>query len=957
MNRTLFRALATVGAVTAYATVVAQPSWEICIDPFNTQPYSIAPPFASAHLQNELAQATIGFQGTVTYGSATGPCFAPATTVNTRGRIGFGSGNTGSIQSSFDDSMVYTFGMPVSPAGPWSYANIKSNTGIGTPVVSDLYGATPYSLAFSGASDRYVYTESTQNGIKTQCRIDVVGDATRVQWTLTNLNAAATSMGLWYGAWCAMIGDGGNAIQGFGSNDYIYIPGRKPAVVENRIIRKRDPANFPPFVAFAFDQENAYGLRIDTGASAATSDKNGNNSDSTTADEIVVGSAGSLLGSEGTANDVTSMPDFIFDQDGDGIGDVFFNDPAFIIKYEANTGQLLAQNQTRQINQYYRSTWGNPMYGSGKTVGGNQRAYTTVADAPAVLAQDEDGSGMNGYKKNPFTIRVWVDNVRSYSSINEEFSMDDVQITLDLGAGLSLVPGDVNVKTITKIAPRAMKFVDFQVQADGIEVGDLPYTATIVSPITDQNRNPVIIKGTVRASLTKKYRFEPRANLITSPWILTDSSWEHMFGWTIPADFTAYNWDAKQGAYVPSTSAQRAVGTWIIMNSNTHPTEEIRPVIGAKTPTDMTTGDINITMYSGWNLIGNPYPYAIPLLQLVGVPKANPSQTYPWARLVQAQYVSGAIAYWDPFINSYKFTSGINAVLQPGQGYWVRVLTNQGLTMNFPPVTDLFVPASQGVGGLALSRTAGNEYPQTPNHFRLNLRATSSFGSDQENYVGMVATSAEAGALQIYKPPMGPAQDVNLEIAGVANGQPSRFAQSIVAGASQASWKVYVTSKKGGNVNITWPNVKAVPANVKMTITDDLTRRTIDTRFTNNFVFAATKNVQRVFTATLVKTGNSVVVFGGATSVPGSLGSKTAASVRYQLASDALVSLRVLDSNNSEVVSLLSNSPATLGLNTALWDMRRTNGTLVATGNYQFEITAVVDGLTTRKLVPVTVNR
>jgi len=225
-----------------------------------------------------------------------------------------------------------------------------------------------------------------------------------------------------------------------------------------------------------------------------------------------------------------------------------------------------------------------------------------------------------------------------------------------------------------------------------------------------------------------------------------------------PADFTAYDWDPVTNSYVPSVSAARGRGTWIIMNPTTHPTEEVRPYIGSNSPPDLFTGAPDIQLKAGWNIIGDPYQYAIPVAHLVGISASNPAQSFTFASLVAQGVVSPYLAYWDPLTNNYRYVQGIDAVMQPNRGYWIKVLTSQDLTLNFPPVYDTFVPDSTWPptgrplpSGRAVAGVGG--WTQSPDHWRLHIQARSPKGGDPENYVGVSTASGSARLLANPEPP------------------------------------------------------------------------------------------------------------------------------------------------------------------------------------------------------------
>src|SRR5579862_6787879 len=718
MTRTLAKTLVALGFVSsmtgAYAQAYNDPpidfiGWSYCIDPTNSTPYS---GFASFSRANDLFRCTIGLSGTVTYFGQNSPCYPTALTANTTGRIGFASGPLGSFQDDFavqnnpnlqpiDNDMVYTFGMPNEPAADWGCAyTIRVDPSTSAQTTS-LFGASLSGDNFDGYSGHYVHEQNTADNVQTDLRMDVLADGAREVWTLLNLNTTAQELGVWQGAQIAILQDEGGApvfpnTGLFGDPTYIVIPGRKPLVTEQRITRSTDPANFPNFVQFCYGQTSAYGLEVELGPTYSTTDLNGN-SDATLADELVIGSAGDspdVTGNPLTQNSVNPPPDFIF-------GDVGLSDEQFLVKWQPASGGTVEPNQVRTIISYFRNTWGNSKYIRTDASGNPElsvQPYSTVVDAPHILVQDQ-GSGTNGLQNNPFDIRVYVDNTGGYSQAYVGFDVQDIEINLTLPAGLSMANGDSAQKIITVVHPQDLGFVDFNVQADGITVGDLPYEVTISSVPGPTAANPIVHDGVIRVSATQQIPLVPNANLMSVAWNFTDSSWEAVLApLTIPNDFTVYDWDPVQNSYVPSTAATRGVGHWLILNPNTHPTFEVDPYVGASSPADILTGYSNIELKTGWNLIGDPYPYAIPVSQLVGVSAANPAQSFGFAALVNQNVLSPFLAYWDPSVNNYRYVQGIQAVLQPNVGYWMQVETSQDLTLNYPPVYDTFVPGGKAAG-------------------------------------------------------------------------------------------------------------------------------------------------------------------------------------------------------------------------------------------------------------------
>ncbi len=221
-------------------------------------------------------------------------------------------------------------------------------------------------------------------------------------------------------------------------------------------------------------------------------------------------------------------------------------------------------------------------------------------------------------------------------------------------------------------------------------------------------------------------------------------------------DFQAYQWDPIQNGYVLATTASRGIGYWIV------PTNQIglRALqSNPATPQDTSTSAGNLLLQSGWNLISNPYPYGIPVGQVIGATNANPNQDFVWSDLVSQGFVNGAIGYYDTTTQSYNYLQNGTDLLQPNVGYWLFVGVSQPLTIKFPPVFTEFLPNS--------TRSVTSPWTQTASTWRLQLAGRQGKVVDANNYIGQVATPALVKSLQIQKPPAMPAK-----VAGHQLGDP-----------------------------------------------------------------------------------------------------------------------------------------------------------------------------------------
>lgn len=914
-------ALVVVGASGARAQV----GWDLCIDPANPAPRSND--YGINLIQTQLFGCSVGVSGTTTYGGPNGPCYGPTPlTANHRGRYGFFIGSEGSSQTSFDDNLILTMGMPLEPMGSFGYAtSVEDET-------RTLFGANAISLAYQGESDHYMVHESTNGNTLISMRVDLVGDAARVQWTLTNTDTVNPhNIGLWTGHWIAMLSNEPGSTGAMQSHTilpnfglaaklgYTVVPGIKPPFIDSRFVRAIDPATFPQWVNFDFGQTTGYGMRIVNGATEATQDLQGQ-SEVEEASELVLGKHFFTLGSDGADS---TFPDIL-------LPDTRFDDEtAYIQKYAE---QAVVPGGSRTIVQFVQSTWSYSNYA---------KPYSVVIDGPKLLAADP--GGVNGLTPNEFTIRVWIDNTRGFSTVPDMVPLNDVKVRLNLPTGLELAPGETIQKIIPVVEPKRAAFVEWQVVADGQTFGDLNYSA-IVEPIPGPNKT---VNGTITVAATPRLRLVAGANLVTTPFIFLDSSWEAILGLNTPADFQAFSWEPQQNGYLVSASAQRAEGTWILSEIDYG---SLALAGSPTTPNDAATGAPLIQLHAGWNLIGNPYNYSFPLGQVVGVSGANPTQAFNWSQLVAQGFVSGALGYWDASTQSYKYLQGVDAKLEPNRGYWVFVYTVQDLTISWPPIYQEFLPNS--------SRSNGPAWTQSDKQWRLQLVARNNSSLDDQNYVGIAKSTAEARNLRILEPPMAPTQKVAVAVSGMIDGRPTRMAQELSDRAGRQEWKVLVDVKEAGPVTITWPNVSTTPRNLRFRIEDVATGMSRDLRQASGLTFTMNEPGTREFRVQVDTGSVSRAVIGNVVVARPGRDGNAPFTINYTLSTDATTTVRILSGAGKEIFTVSRGRADRAGENTVTWALRDNANVAVAPGAYRVEILAETPGGDrVRKIIPINVVR
>lgn len=948
MNRFLkssFIGVALIGATSAFA----QGSWAgECWDGQGDQ-YS--PDYGISGLQNDLIGFTIGASGTANWNGTN--CWNPARgALNAVGRFSFFTGPTGSVQTDLDNSMALTTGAPFDPVGDFTYFRIikGSNT--------VLFGQGGLTTLFTGASRRYIATSWRDTEVDAQLEIRVIGDALRFRWRLRNLTNAALPLGLKFGATYGMRsgGDrdgfnqsnsllGGNTSNPRASNDpvpyigFTELPTVRPVRTERNYLRSSP--RFPDFVNYQWSQAEPYGFRTDMGPTPALPDH-------AEVDQLIIADHFPLLWQNNMRSRVFNDPgqgDPILDTTFDPIledSDLFMDQPAFINVFGP---QPVQAGGTREIVHYIRAPW---------SVGDYLDPYSVLVDAPRIVETDPNAT-TNGLTPNPMRIVAYLDN--QYADLDREVALTNVRMKIQFpqGSGLRLADGEPAEKLIARIEPNAINSVEWQVVADGQQVGYQPYNVTF-SPTPGPSKT---INGTVLVSATPRLRLAEGANLVTFPWEFSDSSLEAIFGpigdpngLKIGRDFLAYRWDPGLNSYEPVTSAPRGTSLWIVPRSD----QGFRALNGAQVPSDQGTGGVVTLLSPGWNMIGNPYSVPVPLSQLIGVGEDDPAQSLTWADLVNNGWVSGSLAFWqrsadDPTSGSYLFTDGNTALIQPQVGYWVYVSTLRPIRISWPP---LFTP-----GLTSANRTANPvAWRQTDKQWRLQLVARGRNGADASNYVGVAANAANAKRFRIYEPPTAPEAQVELSIRETIDGKPTRLAQSLADRFAKRTWKLTAKSTVSGPVTVTWPNINSVPRNARITLRDVAANTTRDLRFTSGYSFEMPQPGSREFEVTIEPGGSTRAVIGNVTVGRPSRSPGAPLSINYALSTDAVTSIRILSGAGREVFTVSRGRSVSAGENSATWNLRDNANRAVAPGTYQVEIVAeTASGERVRRVVPVNIVR
>lgn len=975
LNRALTAALLVFGGVAPALAQFDEPGH--CLDPNSTaSPYSVDYNFY--YLQTQLFGAGIGVAGTIAYQANLCEGTSPI-----RGRIGFTIGPLGSSQDDLDpvgfggqrdNFLRLTQGVGVgqeapipgvSYPGPYfapssgglSYARIQVRTQGATPVTTSyLYGSVAFSLGFIGRSGRYMYTEGPVNGtnVNVRCVIDVLGDAARVNWRLTNTSANPLGLGLWFGQRVALWDENGVLLgvpfatsEGPFQTEYITIPGRKPLTVHERFnTTGLSPAGeaggatigIPPYVNFSGGQKAAFGLQVLNSPTALAGVDPLSANDQTPVDEFVIGESPFLTDGHYNTTD-PQFGDFIFNAVGNGNADAapLPTIPSYLQKWQPTT--VVAAGSSRDITAYYRSTNADSSYSPAF------QGYTAVVDTPKAISTNP--SDPTTFAQNPITIRVDVDNTGGFSITDTTVRMQSVQITLNLPAGMHATNSTSRtlIKNISAIDPANMGSVDFQVAVDPDTVGALPYTVTIVPQPGFATK---VLNGQINVAATPRLLVRNGANLVSPPWDFADNSWEGILSLDLNTDFQAYTWDAQLQQYVTQTTAERGRGSWIVSKSDLGTRvltgSPQQPADEFPDPTNFDVGGAPIVrLQPGWNLVGNPYNYAFPLGQITGIPVGQNNLALTYGDLVRLGYTDGSFSYYDQDLHGYGSpTQGVDSRLQPNRGYWVYA--NVAFDIQFPPLYDLFIKSAD----------VTPTFPQRFNNWKLQLSAATPNATDTQNYIGIVRDPANAPALSFRKAPMAPTTDAirsYVTSGSLQMGSSLRYARGV------QTFTYNVNNKAAGPVTISWPNLKQIPSNLAVSITDNVTRKKINARSAAGYTYTAPQASIRSFTVTVTPQGTVAQRIGSVGTQIVQAGSVKLMNISFVTSGRGAATLQILK-NGVVVGTAASDIDIIAGTNKVTWPMIGTNGLPLPNGSYVLSVSATGEsGVTSVKQTSITVRR
>ena len=340
-----------------------------------------------------------------------------------------------------------------------------------------------------------------------------------------------------------------------------------------------------------------------------------------------------------------------------------------------------------------------------------------------------------------------------------------------------------------------------------------------------------------------------------------------------------------------------------------------------------------IKLDSGYNLIGNPFPYRV-----------------SWA--TSQRPGTDSVEAWLWMFNGTGFQKETN-VMEPFTGYFLKSLKS-GVTVRINP-TEVTSPGS-------LPKAATVARSLSPGEWQFQIKASNTVARDDDNFAGVLQSATDEWDVQDFsEPPPAPTDYLMLSFNHRAwRSYPGRYAGDYQSIHQEGNfWDFDVASAKAeASVNLAFEKMGSVPAGFEVYLVDMSTERVIDLHSSVAYGFTMKKNEPARSFRLVVGTKKYVEQnTNGIPIVPLDYlleqnfpnPFNPATEIRFTLGHSAQVQLEVFDLLGRKVRTLL-NDVRPIGAYAVDWDGTSDSGMKAASGIYFYRIRAE-EFVSTKKMV------
>lgn len=878
---------------------------------------------------NGVLSGMIGVAGTANWSTGCFPLVSAAClTLDAAGSIQLGTSSGSSLLN--DTGMPWTSGhsdfpnqgagFGAFPGGMYLTMRVRRGDETSTFVWgrgAEGQGNLTFSQAWRGESGSYCARILNYEQLETELRIELRQSIAKITLKLKNIGQQTATVGM------RMASDVESGGVGVGPN-YVYLPGRRP-IRTDEVFVGRD--RLPNAIEF-------YNTRQDlVGSSRYIIKKITGFEDASEADKIVVTNWGFAM-ANGT--DPGNIWDYVIIPDTD-LGNASML--AFFDVQQTGNSLNTGGEPTRSLGPQQEYTY--TFYVTITTVDANiQRPLALgVETLPVLDVNPANPSELSTIQQGtPGVFQVTADVSNLYYDVNKEVDLKNVVLDISLDDRLTLVGGQ-RQQTIATLRPNQTATVQWRVQANPEIAGPAQIKVSVQAPPAP----PRTVTRTILVAATSHRTIRQGFQLTSVPFQSNQSLQPTL---NLPPDsFLAKRWNPDREIYETVDTVKPGAGFWLYLPNDTAVDTTYQ---GVSFVPGVFSDSFAIKIFEGWNQIGNPYPYALPLGNVVLVDSQDPSRSLNFFEARDSGAIRGVVYYWDEYDQEYKFTSDPATYIQPHRGYWIKA--NRDVQFIFPPV---FIPGS-GAGGISPGGASrSRSAPPTANNWRLQVVARASSNDDTQNFIGISPNVNEGKSSQDVEEPPVPVFDV----ARLSVNKNNKALMQDIRQASGNRWEyeVQVSARPGEDVRLQWPNLREVPKEIALRLTDLGTLKTINLRNASEYRFESTGTHRFKIVAERQSRGAPLITNVNVGSAGRGVNS---VSISYSLSADATTEVRVLGTSGRQIASLERGRAATRGANTLNWSLRDNEGRSVPAGSYIVEITATSSGgERARSVRPVVVTR
>jgi hypothetical protein len=275
------------------------------------------------------------------------------------------------------------------------------------------------------------------------------------------------------------------------------------------------------------------------------------------------------------------------------------------------------------------------------------------------------------------TIVAYMQNEYHDTNLPNAFAFIDLPDALEFGASNTSQSQRLDLGTLTAVGSGQLDEAQgsWTVQPTGIEAGYLPVDVTFSNGFQDATR----VTRFINIPQGRKYQFGDDFRMITFPFnyqgLQNDPS--QVLG--LPSDaFQALKWNPEISTYEQVSQFEPGQSYWIRMLGQGSTTVRLNNA----TPINLTQQDsFTSQVRRGWNQVGNPSPYAVPVRNLRFLLPGG--QIIPYDEAVRQKLVGPAMWEYNRKTGRYEQLTQ-DSLIQPGRGVWIFAYSERNIVWPAP---------------------------------------------------------------------------------------------------------------------------------------------------------------------------------------------------------------------------------------------------------------------------------